>query len=117
MSIIFLLTVLLESYFKNPLLNLFTFSLTIRCLFFIILSLVYFYQVYTREADIFKSEASQFWYNVGILVYASLAFFPFFLATEMMSGIFDYSLWYVHNIGNIMKNIFFAVGLWMVQKR
>ncbi|WP_296623473.1 hypothetical protein [Marivirga sp.] len=117
MLLFFLITFVLELFFKNPVYDLFTFSLTIRCLIFIILSLYYFYQIYTLEADIFKTEAPQFWYNVGILIYFSLAFFPFLLATEILIEVFDYTLWQVHNIGNIMKNLIFATGIWMVQKR
>lgn len=117
MLFLFLITLIFEFIIKNPLYELFTFSLTIRCLIFIILSLIYFHQVYNKEADIFKAEAPQFWYNVGILIYFSLAFFPFLLATELLKEMFDYTLWQVHNIGNIMKNIIFAIGLWMVQKR
>lgn len=116
-TLLFFSTLVLEFFFKNPIYDFFTFTLTIKSLISILLSLLYFYQVYTKEEDIFKKAAPQFWYNVGILIYASLAFFPFFLATEIMSGLFDYNLWYVHNIGNILKNLIFAAGLWMVQKR
>ena len=116
-SCVLVIFLLFELYFKNLVDDFFSFTLTIKSLSFIVLSLYYFYQVYTKEKDIFKNEAPQFWYNVGILIYFSLAFFPFLLATEMMSGLFDYSLWFVHNIGNFSKNIIFAVGLWMVQKR
>jgi hypothetical protein len=115
--IVFLSTLAVEFLYKNPIYDFFSFSLTIKCLIFIIISLKYFYQIYMDEEDIFKSKAPEFWYNVGILIYFSLAFFPFFLSTEIMSGLFDYSLWFVHNIGNISKNIILALGLWMVQKR
>jgi hypothetical protein len=117
MLLFFLITLVFELFIKNPIDDLFTFSLTIKCLIFIILSLSYFYQIYNQEEDIFKSKAPQFWYNVGILIYFSLAFFPFLLATEVLTVTFDYTLWQVHNIGNILKNIIFACGLWMVQKR
>jgi hypothetical protein len=117
MLLLFLITLVFEFIIKNPVFELFTFSPTIRCLIFIILSLNYFHHVYTKEADIFKAEAPQFWYNVGILIYFSLAFFPFLLATEILRDTFDYTLWQVHNIGNIMKNLIFAIGIWMVQKR
>jgi|GEM_PF-1260430 hypothetical protein len=115
--LIFSIIVVIEFFYKDPFTNFFSISLTIKCLIFIILSLLYFYQIYINEEDIFKRKAPEFSYNVGLLIYFSLAFFPFFLSTELMSGLFDYSLWYVHNIGNIMKNIIFAIGLWMVQKR
>ena len=117
MLLTFLITLIYELLIKNPVDDFFTLTFTIRCLIFIIFSLYYFYQIYNREEDIFKSKASQFWYNVSIIIYFSLAFFPFLLATEILSGLFDYSLWQVHNIGNILKNIIFAIGLWMVQKR
>lgn len=115
--VVYLSTLAIEFFYKNPIYDFFSFSLTIKCLIFIILSLKYFYQIYMNEEDIFKSKAPEFWYNVGILIYFSLAFFPFFLSTEIMSGLFDYSLWFIHNIGNISKNLIFALGLWMVQKR
>jgi len=117
MLLIFLSTAIIECFSKNPVSELLTYSLTVKCLIFIILSLSFFYQIYTREEDIFKRKAPDFWYNVGFLIYFSLAFFPFFLATEIMKGWLDYPVWYVHNIGNILKNIIFALGLWMVQKR
>tara|TARA_R110002012_G_scaffold16968_3_gene64799 strand:+ start:122781 stop:123407 length:627 start_codon:yes stop_codon:yes gene_type:complete len=114
---VFFSTLAIEFLYKDPIYEFFSFTLTVKCLIFIILSLLYFYQIYTKEEDIFRSKAPEFWYNVGILIYFSLAFFPFFLSTEIMSGLFDYSLWFVHNIGNVSKNIIFALGLWMVQKR
>jgi uncharacterized membrane protein len=114
---IFCTVLIFELLTTNPFYEFSTITLTIRCLIFITLSLLYFYKIYTVEEDIFKKKAAEFWYNVGILIYFSLAFFPFFLATEIMKGWSDYPIWYVHNIGNILKNIIFALGLWMIQKR
>jgi len=117
LSLIYLVSIILELFYKNPVNDFFSYSLTVKNFIYIILALFYFIEIYRYEKDIFKKEAPQFSYNVGILIYASLAFFPVFLATELMSGLFDFSLWYIHNIGNILKNIIFAVGLWLVQKR
>ncbi|WNB16896.1 hypothetical protein [Marivirga arenosa] len=117
LSLIYLVSIILELFYKNPVNDFFSYSLTVKNFIYIILALFYFIEIYRYEKDIFNKEAPQFSYNVGILIYASLAFFPVFLATELMSGFFDFSLWYIHNIGNILKNIIFAVGLWLVQKR
>lgn len=75
----------------------------------IALSLFLFYKMFKDGSDIFIENSSLFWLNVGILMYYSFSFFTTVLASEILTGPLPWSL---HNLANILKNIFFAIGLW-----
>ncbi|MGW8122639.1 hypothetical protein ACV07N_08250 [Roseivirga echinicomitans] len=91
-----------------------TIGRSVECLIMIFLSLRLFYQFFQLEEDIFIDRSPTFWITIGILVYFSGAFFTFTLSKYILT---DVPLWVLHNISNVLKNIFLAIGLWKAVKK
>lgn len=76
----------------------------------IFLSLRVYYKIFKEAADIFIEGSFLFLANTGFFIYYSGSLFTMILGKEILT---DPGLtWTLHNIANILKNIFFAIGLW-----
>jgi len=86
-----------------------TIGRSVESLIMIVLSLSLFYQFFTKEDDIFLEKSPLLWINIGILIYFSGALFSFVMSSVILSTKLS---WIFHNISNILKNVFIAIGLW-----
>lgn len=95
-------------------------AMTVQSFLMIVLSLAYFYKLYSDETDIFFERNPDFLFVLALLFYFSGAFFSWLLSSEILSWASplgkSYGHWILHNIANIIKNGLFAVALWRVQK-
>lgn len=108
LGIIFSLFYIYDSIWIEP--NQFnTIGRSVESLIMIVLSLALFYQFFRKEDDIFLEKSPLFWINIGILIYFSGALFSFVMSSIILSTKLS---WIFHNISNILKNIFIAIGLW-----
>ncbi|GHE74507.1 hypothetical protein [Roseivirga thermotolerans] len=86
-----------------------TIGRSIECLLIIFLCLRLFYQFFHNEEDLFLEKSPLFWITVGLLTYFSGAFLTFVFSRYILV---DEPLWILHNISNVLKNTFIAIGLW-----
>lgn len=95
----------------NPIIRSIT---SLICITFVLLFLI---RLFKRETEIFIESSPDFWFNLAILTYFSIAFFSFMLSTDILSKPINNLLysWIFHNIANILKNILFAIGLWKIR--
>ncbi len=86
-----------------------TIARSVESFIMIVLSLTLFYQFFRNEDDIFLEKSPLFWINIGILIYFSGALFSFVMSSVILSTKLS---WIFHNISNVLKNVFIAIGLW-----
>ncbi len=86
-----------------------TIGRSVESFIMIVLSLTLFYQFFRKEDDIFLDKSPLFWINIGILIYFSGALFSFVMSSVILTSKLS---WVFHNISNILKNVFIAIGLW-----
>ncbi|WP_428328130.1 hypothetical protein [Mucilaginibacter sp.] len=98
-------TVFIEDIWEYP-----SVSNTILSLLLIFFSLVYFYQLFTRQEFVHIEKQGLFWVNAGILFYYSTNIFLFMLFQRMLSE-HQEDFYIIHNVTNIIANIIFSVGL------
>jgi hypothetical protein len=91
-----------------------TIGRSVECLIMIFLALNLFYQFFKKEEDIFIEKSPLFWVNIGLLTYFSGAFFTFIFSKYILT---DTPFWILHNVSNVLKNMFLAIGLWKVSKK
>jgi hypothetical protein len=85
-------------------------SNTVLCIFLIILSLVYFYDLLTRQEFTYIEKQGMFWINSGVLFYFSINIFLFMLFNKISSA--DKPNYYmVQSVTNIIANLLYSVGL------
>lgn len=82
---------------------------TLESIVMILWSMIYFYDIYYYERDLFIEHSGNFWFVVGILAYFSGALFSFLLSKEILNGPM---VWTFHNLANILKNLCFTIGIW-----
>jgi hypothetical protein len=73
-------------------------------------SLLYFYQLFTRQEFVHIEKQSLFWINAGMLFYFAINIFLFMLFKRILSE-HQESLYMINNITNIIANVLFTVGL------
>jgi len=118
-KIVIIITAIIIIYFLYQILilNFYSFygtTLAIRSLANILFCIMVFYQFYKSEQELFIEQSPIFWINIGLLTYFSGALFSFLLSANILNIQSDLN-WQFHNIANILKNIFFAIGLWKVR--
>jgi len=113
-GLIFIISYIIDATFISKLVTFNTFSRTLEAGIMIILSVLYFFDIYQNETDIFIDKNPEFWLVTGILIYFSGAFFSFLLSSEILSQSPErfYSSWILHNVSNIVKNFIFFFALW-----
>lgn len=80
---------------------------TILCLYMIIISLLYFYQIFQRQEFIEIEKQPLFWVNSGVLVYFSFTIFLYMLLDKIQ--VKDFLI--INSITNIISNLLFTIGL------
>lgn len=85
-------------------------SNTISSIAFIILSLLYFYQLLARQEFVHIEKQGLFWINAGILFYYAVNIFPFMLFTQIIKQ-HDGDFYTIHDIVNVLANVLFSIGL------
>ena len=85
-------------------------SNTVLCVFLIILSLVYFYQLLTRQEFTYIEKQGMFWINSGVLFYFAINIFLFMLFNKI-SVTDKYNYYMMQSVTNIIANLLYSVGL------
>jgi len=85
-------------------------SNTVLCLLLVPLSLIYFYQLLTRQEFVHIEKQALFWINAGVLFYFSVNIFLFMLWNKISQA--DKPEYYmVQSVTNIIANLLYSVGL------
>ena len=85
-------------------------SNTVLSLFLVPLSLIYFYQLLSRQEFVHIEKQPLFWINAGVLFYYAVNIFLFMLYTRINSAERnDYYM--LQSVTNIIANLLFSVGL------
>jgi len=83
---------------------------TVLSVMVICFSLVYFYQLLTRQEFVHIEKQGLFWINAGMLFYFAINIFLFMLFKRILSE-HQQGFYMINNITNIIANIIFTVGL------
>lgn len=88
-------------------------GMSIEAIILIAITLLFFFQIYKKEETPFLENSGIFLIAIGVLFYFSGALFSFLFSADILSGSPDSvdRSWILHNISNIIKNIFFAIAL------
>lgn len=83
---------------------------TASSIVFIALSLIYFYQLLSRQEFVHIEKQGLFWFNAGVLFYSSINIFLFMLFNMIPSD--DLPTYFViNNITNIIANLLYTTAL------
>ncbi|MGZ3777111.1 MAG: hypothetical protein ACXVB0_24605 [Mucilaginibacter sp.] len=83
---------------------------TASCVVFIVLSLIYFYQLLNRQEFVHIDKQGLFWFNAGVLFYSSINIFLFMLFNKIPAD--DLPTYFViNNITNIIANLLYTTAL------
>ncbi|MBD2768074.1 hypothetical protein IC235_09245 [Hymenobacter sp. BT664] len=88
--------------------------MTAQCVFFIVLSLIYFYQLLRQPVVVAIENNPLLWVNAGVLIYFSGNLFLFMLQawiSQTPQAQHYTNFWVIHSIVNILANLFYAAGL------
>ncbi|MDN5285272.1 MAG: hypothetical protein JWR38_1546 [Mucilaginibacter sp.] len=85
-------------------------SNTALSILLIILSLIYFYQLFNRQEFVYIEKQGLFWINAGVLFYSSVNIF-FFMLFNQLSNKEQAEVFIIHSLTNIIANILYSVGL------
>ena len=97
--------IFIESIWSYP-----SISNTILSVLLIILSLVYFYEILSRQEFTYIEKQGMFWINSGVLFYYAITIFLFMLYKKISNG--DKPNYYMmQSVMNIIANLIFSVGL------
>ena len=97
--------IFIEGLWKYP-----SVSNTVLCLLLIILSLIYFYQLLSRQEFTYIEKQGMFWINSGVLFYFAINIFLFMLYNDIKpTQRTDYYM--MQSVTNIIANLLFSVGL------
>ena len=105
----YLVYYLLNSSFIENIYSFNTNAFSIQCILMILFSIIYYYQMYRDETEIYFEKIPDFWFVSGILFYFSVALFSFTMSRQILNGPLP---WLFHNLANTTKYILFAIGLW-----
>lgn len=86
-------------------------AISIHSLLAVVCCLFYFLKIFRNETEIFIEEDPRFIFVVGFLFFYSVGLFSWILNTYNLKAELNIT-WAFHNLANILKNIFFAIGLW-----
>jgi heme A synthase len=85
-------------------------SNTALSIFLIILSLIYFYQLFNRQEFVYIEKQGLFWINAGILFYSAVNIFFFMLLFQLPKEIRG-NVFIIHSSTNIIANLLYTTGL------
>ncbi|MDP9081260.1 MAG: hypothetical protein M3O71_27925 [Bacteroidota bacterium] len=83
---------------------------TVLCVVLIVFSLIYFYQLLSRQEFVHIEKQGLFWINAGILLYFATNVFLFMLFARILKD-HNEDFYMIHTVTNIVANILFTVGL------
>jgi len=75
-----------------------------------VLSLIYFYQLLSRQEFMYIEKQGLFWINSGVLFYYSITIFLFMLYNRI-NGEHRAYYYMMQSVTNIISNLLFSVGL------
>ena len=85
--------------------------MTVQCVFFIVLSLVYFYQMQQQPEVVAIEHNPLFWVNAGVLLYFASNLF-LFLLQSLFGAPEVYNAYYtIHSVANVLAYTLYAAGL------
>lgn len=87
-----------------------TISNTAMSIYLIVLSLIYFYQLLSRQEFIYIEKQGWFWINAGVLFYSAVNIFFFMLFDQLPKGMQE-DFYVIHSSTNIIANLLYSVGL------
>jgi len=97
--------IFIEGLWKYP-----SVSNTVLCVLLIIFSLIYFYELLSRQEFTYIEKQGMFWINSGVLFYFAINIFLFMLYNDINSDQkADYYM--MQSVTNIIANLLFSVGL------
>lgn len=105
-----LMMVLVNAFFLQGIWMYPSLSNTIQSIVMIAFSLLYFYQIFTRQEYIHIEKQGLFWINSGVLIYFSINIFLFMLFNLVIAQQRQ-ELYAIHSVTNIISNILYAIGL------
>lgn len=112
-------TFFLINYFfvQGPtVLNSYSFSLS--GLMFMVVALFYFLQLLRNLPVVFVHRVPMVWINIAVIVYYSGNLFLFIINNYFIDGLRgQQSVWILHNLLNITKNILFLIAIWQALRR
>jgi hypothetical protein len=83
---------------------------TASSIVFIVLSLIYFYQLLNRQEFVHIEKQGLFWFNAGVLFYSSINIFLFMLFNMIPAD--DLPTYFIiNNITNIIANLLYTTAL------
>jgi hypothetical protein len=104
------IALIITVYFTKDILVYPSESNTASSIIFIILSLIYFYQLLSRQEFVHIEKQGLFWFNAGVLFYFSVNIFLFMLFNQIPEH--DRPSYYIINsITNIIANLLYTTGL------
>jgi hypothetical protein len=98
-------TIFFEGFMDYP-----SISNTVLSVVAIVFSLVYFYQLLTRQEFVHIEKQGLFWINAGVLLYFATNVFLFMLFAQILKNHKE-DFYMIHTVTNIIANILFTVGL------
>lgn len=85
-------------------------SNTLQSIALIMFSLLFFYQIFTRQEYVHIEKQPMFWINSGVLIYFSVNIFLFMLFNLVIAQQ-QQELYAIHSVTNIFSNILYGIGL------
>jgi hypothetical protein len=96
--------------------NLDTIPVTFQAIFIMSLCVVYFFQQIRNPNTLFIYSTFEFWIVTGILIYLAGTFFIYIFSSNLTSEELD-QYWSINYIFNTIKNILFALGLFVLGRK
>ena len=110
LGLVALLVILFNSIFIEGISVYPSISNTVLSILLIVLSLIYFYQLLSRQEFVYIEKQGLFWVNSGVLFYHSITIFLFMLYNDINSAQkADYYM--MQSVTNIIANLLYSVGL------
>jgi len=104
------LALVIALYFTKNILRFPSEGNTASSIIFIALSLIYFYQLLSRQEFVHIEKQGLFWFNAGVLFYSSINIFLFMLFNMIPAD--DLPTYFViNNITNIIANLLYTTAL------
>lgn len=108
--ILAIIALILTVYFTKNIYDYPSESNTASSIVFIVLALIYFYQLLNRQEFVHIEKQGLFWFNAGVLFYFSVNIFLFMLFNKIPKAQ-QPSFFIINNITNIIANLLYTTGL------
>lgn len=117
---IYLLSFILVTLYVQNFMQYQTLMWLITAIIMIVYSIGYFFYSLTTINSSGFFGYSLIWINVGVMIYFCLSLFLFLMGNYVLTKLDPETsalIWSSHNINNILKNVFFAIGIFFFRKR